>query len=445
MLIALALCSATNAQSKSYSQKEIKEDLEYLKSKLVELHPNLEIYNSQKDLEQFVDKTKLKDSYTDLEAYSLISRMNAIIQDGHTLMTPSKEFIEKNNSSGLYIPMRPYWDGEKLFVYKNYDLTNELVEGDEIRSINGLESNDLIFGMIDKMMRDGKNYNYPIWVLNNYFFEYYSYFFGCQEEYDIVLVRDGEQKRVKLAGLKRAKIFAAINQKDQHEKGISLDLDAEKKIAVLKISDWHSQILKKRYKQKFGPEIEKAMEEINQNGIQHLIIDLRDNQGGDLKNSRILLSYLLEQPFNLVQGYQKKKMGTLVESNGPEMGLHKNRKKSFVGNIFVLINGGSFSNSGIFCSALKKYDKATFIGEESGGSEFVISGNPRSLTLPNSGIKIDLPSLQYIIKDYDGENLHGIEADIPVKPSIEDLIAGEDAAMMRTLKLIDEYSKMMKR
>ena len=118
------------------------------------------------------------------------------------------------------------------------------------------------------------------------------------------------------------------------------------------------------------------------------------------------------------------------------MGIHKPLPKTFSGKLFVLINGGSFSNSGIFCSVLKEHKRAYFIGEETGGSEFVICGAARSLSLPNTGIQALLPQLQFQIKAYEKDSLHGVKPDLTIVPEIEDLIEGRDVVLEQSIQMI---------
>lgn len=424
-------------QSRIFNKQEILEDLSFLQTQLQERHPNIEIYTGKKEFNDFFQNIVVSDSLSASEAYSTIALSNKIIKDGHTLFYPGQQYLNHNNETGLFLPVHPYWDGDKLYVLKNYSQSNKLISGHEIISINGVKSTELIKGMLNKMMRDGNNFTYPIWVLNTYFFEYYSYFYGCNNEYELVLREHEKDVHIKIKGIPKTKLFQKINDtKENSEKGISINLDKEKSTAIITIKDWHNKILRRYYKQKFKPEIKNMFKQIEHNNIENLIIDVRNNQGGDIKNSKYLLSYLLQEPFLLVEGYKKKKKGKIKNTRGSQMGTHKPFSSAFKGNLYVLTNGGSFSNTNMFCSALKRYNRATFIGEETGGSEFVICSNPKKIKLPNTEIIVELPTIQFLIKKYSKKNLHGIVPDFEVKPTIEDLIKEEDPVLEFTMELI---------
>ncbi len=172
--------------------------------------------------------------------------------------------------------------------------------------------------------------------------------------------------------------------------------------------------------------------------MQNLIIDVRNNQGGDTRNSRFLLSFLLNEQFVLVEQYYKREKGEIVKCNGPQHGTHQPMSKPFNGNIYVLINGGSFSNTGIFCSVLRKHNRATFIGEATGGNEFVICGSPKSIILPNTGIQVELPTLQFRIKSYEQGQATSIIPDYYVEPKIEYIINQIDKDLKFALGLIKQ-------
>ncbi|MCB0547619.1 MAG: hypothetical protein KDD19_08520 [Phaeodactylibacter sp.] len=430
-------------QIKNFTAQQVSEDVEYLKNQLLSTHPNIFIYNSKSDFDTFFKRFKIPDTVAENEAYSIIASTSSIIKDGHTLFYPSSELINHNNESGYFFPFNLFWDGSDLFIRKNYSSNSEIHEGAKIISINGVKSQELIQFMLHNMMRDGNNYNYPIWVINNYFFEYYSYFYGCPAIFNLELKDlDGSDSVFNVNGLPKSELLRRIRYCNPSEsKGIYIDFDLDNSVAILTIEDWHNNILRKYYKQNFKKEISRIFRQINQYQINNLIIDVRDNQGGDPKNSRFLLSYLLDRPFELVEGYKKVNGDSLVSTRGPQMGYHNPKKERFHGTVVVLINGGSFSNSAIFCSSLRKYNRASFVGEETGGSEFIIAGHTKSIELPNTKIQVEISTLQYLIKDYSNSELAGIKPDYEIKPTVNSLIQGKDLEKEFSINLIGKTAK----
>lgn len=95
----------------------------------------------------------------------------------------------------------------------------------------------------------------------------------------------------------------------------------------------------------------------------------------------------------------------------------------------------------IFCSSLRKYNRASFVGEETGGSEFIIAGHTKSIELPNTKIQVEISTLQYLIKDYSNSELAGIKPDYEIKPTVNSLIQGKDLEKEFSINLIGKTAK----
>jgi hypothetical protein len=118
-------------------------------------------------------------------------------------------------------------------------------------------------------------------------------------------------------------------------------------------------------------------------------------------------------------------------------------KNAFLGKVFVLTDGGSFSGAGDFCAIVHHLKRATFIGEETGGGYYGNnSGMMPTLTLPNSKIGIRLPFYAYwnAVPGYEHPR-RGTLPDYPVTMRIADILGGTDAALEEAVKLADGTSR----
>ncbi len=168
------------------------------------------------------------------------------------------------------------------------------------------------------------------------------------------------------------------------------------------------------------------------------MIDLRDNQGGDVENGVQLLKYLIAKPITVVNLYQKVKNGSVVNDKGPSMGIHKPYKKIFKGQIFVLLNGGSFSNSVIFSSCLRENTNTQFAGSESGGNPHVLAGYAEEFELPNTKIKVEVPTKRFVMTSLERNNGAGIIPTFRAEIGIEDTIIKIDNQLDYLLHLIQQ-------
>jgi C-terminal processing protease CtpA/Prc len=206
--------------------------------------------------------------------------------------------------------------------------------------------------------------------------------------------------------------------------GIVFQEEKEKNAAVLAIKTFDPDLLKSLYRQDYKRVFDSVFTQIGRHQIRNLILDLRDNQGGDFPPGRALLSYLVLHPSRFLL-------------DGKEARIIQPGAKHFKGRVFVLMNGGSFSSTAIVCACLKRDRRALFIGEETGGNPHIISGDPVELILPRTKIKAAISTTTYRILAGSNDG-HGVMPDYPVHPTIEEILAGTDPSKALAMKLISD-------
>jgi len=186
-----------------------------------------------------------------------------------------------------------------------------------------------------------------------------------------------------------------------------------------------------------------------QHKAEHLILDLRDNPGGYLKEAVNILSQIIEEEGQLLV-YTEGKNQHRIE--------YKSTGKVFfpVGNVTVLINSASASASEIIAGCLQDQDRALILGTPSYGKGLV----QEQFELSNGGIlrmtvsNYYTPSGRSIQKAYDstyvvdtnavfktvtGRPVHaggGIVPDIIIKDNID----WENPAQKEWMDIISEYA-----
>jgi len=405
------------AQSETFTAQQVQEDIAYLEKQFKRHHPNLYTYTSKTVIDSFFNaiSSNIPEELTEQEIFCRITPIADLLMDGHTLFYPSQTTIDNHQANSNFFPFELHWDKNNLTISKNFSENSDLKDGFRIFKINGIAADELIDFLLKRMMRDGHNPNYPIWVLNNFFNTFYSYYFGCPNEFELEIV-DGKGKifTEKIKALSRIEIqknrikrypdFKPMFDPD-FGKGIYLETEKGSQKATLVIKDFHRPLLRKVYNQNFRKTIKGIFEDVKMLNINDLTIDFRDNQGGNIKDGRILLSYLLERDFEIMNQYNKvdkrywnRPSKRLKRCKGPQEGTFKTHPNRYAGKLTIITNGGSFSNTAIVCSALKYYERASFIGVEPGGSQYIISANVKKLKLPNTKIKVEMPTLQFVIR-----------------------------------------------
>lgn len=157
-------------------------------------------------------------------------------------------------------------------------------------------------------------------------------------------------------------------------------------------------------------------------GMERMIIDLRDNPGGDLNVVCNIADKLLGEG---IITYTEDKYGKrdVINSDKNEIDLP----------IAVLVNGGSASASEVLTGALKDHKKATVVGEKTFGKGIVQTVYPFS-----DGSGISITTAKYYTPS--GTCIHGIgiEPDVMVKQTENSgtVKHSEDAQLKAALEVI---------
>ncbi|MCB0534703.1 MAG: hypothetical protein H6574_07670 [Lewinellaceae bacterium] len=412
-----------------FSIDQMKFDLAFYKNKLEQYHPNLYLYTSKNSVDSYFDSLSatIKSPLSELEFYRIITLTSKVVKDGHTLILPSFATTEYHNTKNRFLPYQIGISGNNLYVKMNCTNEYKIPDGALIISINGVSGEKITQQLIERQVRDGNNLSYPYWIIDRYFREYYSFSYGHPQSYEIVYSDNNQTKHVNVNALPKDSIYYYRTQnypsysfENTVNSGLILQIDSISNFAILTIKDFHNEVLKREYKQNFKKTISTYFDEIIASGIENLILDLRNNQGGDVENGVLLLSHLLDKPFKVVNQYNCLKSKQLAKCKGPSMGKHKPSKKHFNGKLYVLMNGGSFSNSVIVAACLKTNNRAIFIGTETGGNPNILAGYAKDFELPNTKIYVEIPTKQFVMTSTNQNNGSGLIPDYIVHGNIPD-------------------------
>lgn len=417
------------AQNRSYDKVQLKADLRFLQSKLEKTHPALYRYTPQRSFTIYFDSlaNSITRSMNETEFLGLISLLNAKIRDGHTMFLPSVETTNYNNKEGKFLPFMLNYVNGRLYIIENNSSDSSIEKGEEIISINGASTNSVIRKLLARQIRDGYNETYPVWILNHYFPSYYSFTFGQPAQFDLELKNNnGRQYRKHVTALTKDSInfFSQSRYPTSSRRGITLEETEDKKTAVLAIKSFDPDIILSVFRQDYKHSIDSIFTALKNNGITNLVLDLRDNQGGEFEPGRYLLSYLILKP-------------TQYLLSGNEAKLIQPDTNAFTGKLYVLVNGGSFSNTAIISATLERDQRAIIIGEETGGNKYILSGSATEITLPKTWIRAYISTETFRILDGAG-NGRGVMPAYPVIPDIKDILSGKDRAKEIALKLISQ-------
>jgi hypothetical protein len=114
--------------------------------------------------------------------------------------------------------------------------------------------------------------------------------------------------------------------------------------------------------------------------------------------------------------------------------------RRFTGKVWVLVGAINSSATFQFAQAIQRSRLGTLVGETTGGNLRGINGGAFFFVrLPRTGIEVDLPLIAISPKRGAGEPLPpdaGLEPDVRVETTVQDVALGRDAAFERVLELI---------
>ncbi|MEP7263700.1 MAG: S41 family peptidase [Bacteroidota bacterium] len=408
---------------------------------------NLYLYNSKKTVDSIFNAlyNDIDKPMTASQFNRCISSIQPVIKDGHNNLLPGKDLQNYYAENAFYFPLDFIVSYNKLYVTQNFSDDKSIQIGDEITSINGETAITIFNKLVSLQVRDGDNLLYPEYLSEFYFRSFYGFYFGFPKEHQLELTKaNGAMVSITLHGLKlnviqdRRKLISTPRYDETHfTKGISWDIKNENKYAILNIRTWSNDLLKLKYHQKFKSELQKFIEELKQNPPQNLIIDLRGNQGGDGLNGILLLQHLLNKPFNYftsVKAYNKK-METIDVARLLTK-TYKPKNYVYTGNVYVLTNAGSFSNSAIFAKLIQHYNRGKIAGSETGGDGILLSGGAGYYVAPNTKLNL-LKVTNQMITTVETENTgRGVKPDIEINPSLSDILENNDVVLEQLIKII---------
>lgn len=452
----LALTFTTFGQTdRKFSPEELKEDLNYLKRKYFRSHPNLYQYVSRKQLDKAYDsiENELTDSLTEIEFYHKIRGISRYVKDGHSVITLSKKTLRQQFSKKkLPIEIKKWNSG--FFILNNYSGDTTIQRGCELLAINDVPISTIFQTIKERQSVDGFNETFAEWSTLNWFMAKYGLNYGYPDRFKLKIKVDDhvQEKNIAAITVDSMRINYKTYYGDKVEKpvsnrGVYLH-QLNDSIAILKIKTFSSSILRKRYKQNFRKSIRKIFQRLDSTKTTKLILDLRGNLGGESTNGNYLLSYLVEKPFKMLEwtDMARRNHRTGEERRIQNKGLYwrirmakKWNKTRYKGKLFAIIDGGSFSCTGIVSSNLERYTNCVFIGEEAGGNSTRISGAGDESRLPNTKIRIKVPVTRYTIRPFETQHPTGVKPNVPMDLTKAELLSYKDIWLLKSIEFVTNY------
>jgi len=379
----------------------------------------------------------------------------------HTYINTSKAYDTYLKTKAKQFPMSIKIIDRRFYVDHYYGRDGFFKTGDEILEINGKTTETLIKDLLYSEGNDGYNET-KLWrALAHDFKDKYTDFEEDRGVFFMWVRKTGTKKpeAIIVHGLTMDSISYYKNIRYAYEvvkpSPLHIKIDSANSMAVLTIRSFNPGVIQ-RHGQNFEAFIDSAITLVNSKSIPNLVIDMRENGGGSNQFGMSLYSHFSDKLFSYIKTTKQKSMrhfkycqycnidtdcfkdsARFTRTRNGDYLLGENKlmemmpsKIHYSGKIYILAGGGTASAAAFFCDMMHFYKRATFIGEEVGGSYTALNGNTINLTLPNTGMAMNVPTRRFVdAVDSDVFHGHGVQPDYPIKPGIDDFVKGKDVEM----------------
>jgi carboxyl-terminal processing protease len=183
------------------------------------------------------------------------------------------------------------------------------------------------------------------------------------------------------------------------------------------------------FTERTGRELERALEELRDEGVTRLVLDLRDNGGGLLDAAVDVTSQFLREGVVLYEDRrdQPEKFYS-VKKGGLALDLP----------LVVLVNGGTASASEIVAGALRDYERGSLVGERTFGK-----GSVQLVYDLSDQSSLHVTVARWLTPDRHRIDGEGIIPDVEIIPSQEDLASGLDPQLERAIAYLQEQEEVV--
>jgi hypothetical protein len=479
-LILIYNCSCTSTYKnfnpqKKFGVNQLQQDFTLARNVLEKIHPTLYWYLPKDSMDMYFNAgyKYLKDSMTEQEFnWKIMAPIVHQIHCGHTSIRLSEGYEKwaKNKVFASFPLYLKCWN-DTMAVVANLDSTDRIFKrGTIIKSINKIPANKIVSKMLLYLSEDGYAHNVSYIRISNNFPALHRNIFGLSKTYAVEYLDSlGTKKSTILklfepkpdstiASKPKNKVEKDSNKIKRNEKYRSLKIDSSGKFAVMQLNTFSNGGLNFFFRKSFRL--------LKRKNMNNLIIDLRNNGGGYIFNSNLLIKYISRTPVLVADSIYAKvkslkpythnfKMGTITSwglrfmTNRKQNGHFKENqfqnqllvpkiKNHYNGKVYVLISGPTFSASTLFANAVKGQSGIKLLGEETGGGWYGNGGVLiQDVVLPNTKLRLRMPLFKVVQYNHKTTNFGlGIPPDIYVPTSYDALIKGYDKKMQVAKSLI---------
>lgn len=455
---------------KKYSAQEIKSDLDYMYENLELATYNLYAYVPKERMDGVYNEIyrSIKEPLTALEVFRRFQPFVASAKISHCFMEyPWKEYYGSYlQKGGTVFPMNLLFSRGRVLVKDNFSGEKSIGRFDEILSFNG-NPIDQFMKRFYQYISGPTEYYKGSFIERNLFPLIYWFFYGECKEFKLrIRKKDGQEFDAKVQAIPG-------NEFEEKNKQQKSDKKPEREYSIISnrtaylhpgdfinINSKYDMMDSKTWDNtEFCRFIDSAFAHFREKKVKNLIIDLRNNSGGDNSFSDYMIAYMADEPFAIssrfiiktsrmtkefwkdinIPEHESVKKQILSRENGTcfDVDMPKTEPRivdeRFQGKVYVLINRYTYSNAASVAAIIQDYKFGTIIGEET-AEEVASQAAFHVFKLPNTQWPVYYPKA-FAIRPNGDPSPRGV---VPDYTCYDDIFTEKDEFLDFTMKLIEE-------
>ena len=431
--------------AQDYTMDQARTDLEALVTNIEKYNPALLIYNPEFKQNSRSVIAEVEHDLSRFEFFQAVMRICAMTNEGHIHAGKWQDDIHKGflDNTYRYLPASLEVVQGKLYAMDVFLEDSGINKGDEIFSINGVPTEAVLEQLYLHIPSDGSIRSYQEYKLSQGFNWMYYMFIDQPEEYELGYREYGKSTEswATIPALTREKHVELIKSRSTPSsqapspEGVDrfYTFVIEDPYAILTLRSFDFRLVeeydldaKKLYQEIFG--------QLNEAEVNALIVDIRGNTGGRNAFADEMIPFVMK-------GNEDSYLKKTVSWSGKEKTyrLPRPSKEVFAGDIYVLVDGATYSAGASLARFLREYGNATVIGAETGTRyEGFAAGSSQQIFLPESGLQIEIPRYHIYYPDSKVQmtSNRGLVPEIEIEPAIKDILDQRDPVMEAVLELV---------
>jgi hypothetical protein len=418
------------SQPETYPLQDLQEDFLQFREILEHEHCCLYEFTPKALMDSMFDAhyRMIRDGMKPEEFFMLLAPITAKIGCMHTATwMPGRFFISK---PGMMFPLTLKLVDNQVVVTGSYLASGEVPRGSIMLEINGRPVKEIWDRLRRITSADALNPYFTDAQVTNRFSMFYASAYGLPEQYVVSYIPPGHnnpQRKVLTPAdheSVRKVVFAHFNHPLPR-----FEILEEMNAALLTVPTF---IYYDRAED-FRNLMDSCFHLIRTRGIEHLVLDVRGNGGGDPFCSSVLLAYLQKRPVP----YFAESCGRYHTLSEP-LPMPENH---FDGQLYTLIDGSCGSTNGHFCALLKYHHIGRLIGTPSGATYKCNAGKNTEFRLEHTQLILTIGRTTYSAAVSNMVKT-AILPDIEVHETQDDFLKHRDCFLETALQQIELDGKL---